>query len=102
MRIITKKRLRAFAQQHAEARSALEAWHDQVARADWRNLMDVRRTYPHADGVLVRSGRLATVFNIRRNKFRLITAIHYDTQKVFVMRCLTHAEYSRNLWKDTL
>ena len=38
----------------------------------------------------------------RRNAFRLITAIHYDTQRVFVMRFLTHAEYDRNRWKDTL
>lgn len=102
MRIITKRRLAQFAAQCPEARNALEAWHDQVARADWHNLTEVRRTYPHADGVQVASGRIATVFNIRRNAFRLITAIHYDTQKVFIMRFLTHAEYSKNTWKDSL
>jgi mRNA interferase HigB len=102
MRIITKKRLAEFAARHPEARSALEAWHDEAARADWHSLIDVRRTYPHADAVRVKSDRIATVFNIKRNDFRLITAIHYDTQRVFVMRFLTHAEYSKNTWKDSL
>lgn len=102
MRIITKKRLAEFAAQHPETRSALEAWHDEALKANWQSLMDVRRTYPHADGVQVRSGRIATVFNSKRNGFRLITAIHYDTQRVFIMLFLTHAEYSRNRWKDSL
>ncbi len=26
----------------------------------------------------------------------------YDTEKVFVMRFLTHAEYSKDHWKDSL
>jgi mRNA interferase HigB len=102
MRIITKKRLSEFAARYPRARSALAAWHDQTLKADWHNLMDVRRTYPHADAVQVKSGRMATVFNIKRNDFRLITAIHYETQMVFVMRFLTHAEYNKNLWKDSL
>jgi len=102
MRIVTKRRLAEFAARHPEARSALEAWHDQAARAEWNSLIDVRRTYPHADGVKVAGGRIATVFNIKRNDFRLIAAIHYDTQKVFIMRFLTHAEYSKNTWKDSL
>ena len=64
--------------------------------------MDTRKTYPHADQVKVRSGRTVTVFNVSGNDFRLITAIHYDRQKVFVLDFLTHAEYSRQTWKNRL
>ena len=63
---------------------------------------ETRKTYPHADQVTVRSGRVVTVFNICGNDFRLITAIHYDRQKVFILNFLTHAEYSRSSWKDRL
>jgi mRNA interferase HigB len=70
--------------------------------AEWRSIDDVRRDFPTADGVRVRSGRVATVFNVRGNRFRLITAIHYDREVVYVMRFYTHAEYSRGRWKDTL
>jgi mRNA interferase HigB len=52
--------------------------------------------------VTVRSGRQVVVFNIGGNKYRLITAIHYNRQLVFTLRVLTHAEYSRDDWKDVL
>jgi len=32
----------------------------------------------------------------------LITAIHYNAQRVYVMRFLTHSEYSKDTWKDNL
>ena len=70
--------------------------------AEWRSLEDVRRDFPTADGVSVKSGRVATVFNIRGNKYRLVTAIHYNRGVVYVMRFYTHAEYDRDRWKDTL
>jgi mRNA interferase HigB len=102
MRIITKKRLEEFARRHPDALDALQAWHDEAARAQWHNLTDVRRTYPHADGARMASGRNATVFNIRRNRYRLIAAVHYDAGKIFVMRFLTHAQYTRGKWKGIL
>ena len=64
--------------------------------------MDTRKTYPHADQVKVRSGRVVTVFNIAGNDFRLMTAIHYDRGRVFILDFLTHAEYNRSNWKDRL
>ena len=57
---------------------------------------------PHADQIKVKSGRTVTIFNVCGNDFRLITAIHYDKQKVFVLNFLTHTEYSRNTWKNRL
>jgi len=71
----------------------------------WRSLTDIddlRKVFPSADGVRVYSGRTATVFNIGGNKYRLITAIHYNAQRVYVMRFLTHSEYSKDTWKDNL
>jgi mRNA interferase HigB len=39
------------------------------------------------------------VFNIGGNKYRLVTRILYPSQKVFVLRCMTHAEYDEDKWK---
>jgi mRNA interferase HigB len=52
--------------------------------------------------VTVSSGRSVTVFNIRGNDYRLVAAIHYNTQRVYALRVLTHAEYDRDRWKDQL
>lgn len=102
MRLITRRRLRAFARRHPDAKASLEAWRRVAEAAEWGSIDDVRREFPTADGVPVKSGRVATVFNIRGNKYRLITAIHYNRGVVYVMRFYTHAEYDRVRWKDTL
>jgi len=52
--------------------------------------------------VRIKSGRVVTVFNVCGNSYRLITAIHYDKQRVFTLRLLTHADYDKNRWKKEL
>jgi len=62
----------------------------------------LRRSFPDADMVRVKSERNVIVFNIRKNEFRLITAIHFNRQILYTLRLLTHAEYSKDRWKDAL
>ena len=102
MRVITRKRLREFAQRCPDAAEPLRKWEHVFRAAEWESLQEVRRVYPHADAVTVTSGNTVTVFNIRGNKYRLITAIHYNRQRVYILRLLTHAEYSKGFWKDSL
>jgi mRNA-degrading endonuclease HigB of HigAB toxin-antitoxin module len=68
--------------------------------------MDVRRTFPTADGVAVAAAGgltlVVTVFNIRGNKYRLITAINYPDAVVTVLFFLTHAQYDSDRWKGQL
>src|SRR5712691_2246831 len=99
MRIISRKRLREFAHRHPDAAEPLQNWYLVVRDAEWQSLQDVRRVYPHADSVTVGSGNTVTVFNICGNKYRLIAAIHYNRQRVYVLRLLRHAEYSKDFWK---
>jgi mRNA interferase HigB len=102
MRVITRKRLREFGQKYPDAAEPLQKWYRLLRAAEWENLQDVRRVYAHADIVTVGSGKTVTVFNICGNKYRLIAAIHYNRQRVYVLRLLTHAEYSKDFWKDRL
>jgi mRNA interferase HigB len=102
MRIIKKATLAAYWTGNPQAESGLWHWYKVTREASWTCLPDVRATFPHADRVRVRSGRTVVVFNVGGNKYRLITAIHYDRQRVFTLMVLTHAEYSKNEWKDML
>jgi mRNA interferase HigB len=102
LRIIKQPFLTAAARKHPQAASWLEAWRMVVRAAKWRNLNEVRKTYPHADSVKVRSGRVVVVFNVAGNHFRLITALHYHTGILFTLCFLTHAEYNKNEWKNNL
>ena len=38
----------------------------------------------------------------RRARFRLITAMHYNHQILYVLLLLTHGEYDKNHWKKNL
>ena len=102
MRLIKRTTLREYGQRFPKASRPLETWARLTLSAAWDGLVETRKTFPHADQVRVRSGRTVTIFNICGNDFRLITAIHYDRRKVFVLNFLTHAEYDRDQWKARL
>ena len=102
MRIIKEAFLVAAGRDHPPASRHLDVWRKTVKAAAWRSLMDVRRTYPDTDAVKVRSGRQVLVFNIRRNDYRLIVAVHFNRQIAYTLRFMTHAEYSKDLWKASL
>jgi len=102
VRLIKRSTLRGYAQRFPQAGRPLEDWARLVLAGAWHHLAETRHMFPHADQVRVKSGRTVTVFNIGGNNFRLITAIHYDHQKVFVLNLLTHTEYTRQRWKDRL
>lgn len=101
MRIITRKRLNEAAAHHAKLAPTLSNWHDVARKAVWRKLTDTCQTFPHADQVKVKSGRIVTVFNLT-SAYRLITAIHYNRQCIYILKILTHAEYDRDKWKTNL
>jgi mRNA interferase HigB len=94
-RVISIKRLRAFWEQHADAEIQLRDWYRIASKASWRHIQDVRVDFPHADSVVVRSGRPITVFNICGNKYRLVADVLYKVQIIYVCTVLTHAEYSK-------
>ncbi len=85
VRLITRKTLRELGRRFPKATASLEDWARLTLKSGWQNLVETRNTFPHADQVKVKSGRLVTVFNICGNDFRLIIAIHYNHRKVFVL-----------------
>jgi mRNA interferase HigB len=96
--VISQKRLREFERKHADATTSLRAWLKLVRHGRFRNLEELKRTFSSADLVAV-AGRNFYVFNIGGNKYRLIAAIHFNSQKLFVRHILTHAEYNTERWK---
>lgn len=70
-------------------------WYYVTKRAEWRGPADVRSDFAHADFISV-----LTVFNVAGNKYRLIAAIKYQWQIVYVRCILTHSEYDKGDWKE--
>ena len=95
MHVITRKRLNDFAALYPEAKTALQHWYHVIKNNDFDSFHDVKVLFPHADQV----GKL-TVFNIGGNKVRLISAIHYNSHKVYIRAVLTHSKYDKNKWRE--
>jgi mRNA interferase HigB len=94
MRVISKKKVSDFVQVHQESKASLENWYRIVSKSAFENFAALRMTFPSADQV---DG--LTVFNVAGNNFRLIAAIHYNRQVLFIREILTHADYSKNKWR---
>ncbi|WP_295429746.1 type II toxin-antitoxin system HigB family toxin [uncultured Thiodictyon sp.] len=95
MHIITQRRIADAAREHPECAGALDHWYRIARRAQVLNFSQLRHLFPGVDKV----GDLF-VFNIGGNKLRLIAAIHFNRQKLFVRAVLTHAEYDQGGWQS--
>lgn len=95
MHIISKKRLVAAGERHPDASAPLMRWYRVARKARWNDVHAARVDFPHADPV----GKF-TVFNVKKNEYRLITVIHYNRSKVYIRAVLTHGEYDKDRWKD--
>jgi mRNA interferase HigB len=103
MRIITRKRLKEFWEVYVDSEEPLRKWEVTTKKASWKKPDDIVFTFNTADpGVDVDSGNKVAVFNIAGNKYRLVAAIHYNTGMVYVLKIMTHKEYSGNRWKREL
>ena len=95
MHIITRKRLNVFAAKHPTAKPGLMHWYRTLKPVTVHSFVELRTFFPSADQV----GKL-TVFNIGGNTARLIAAIHYNRQKLYIRAILTHEEYDAGTWKE--
>ncbi len=91
MRVIAVRTLRQFWEIHAEAEQPLRAWYQDACVSEWSTPHRIKETYANAS--IVNGERV--VFNIKGNDYRLIVAIRYDLQIVFVKFIGTHAEYDK-------
>lgn len=72
-------------------KAALDAWYREVHRAKWRSPADVKRDY----GVASIVGNDRVVFNIKGNDYRLVTAIDYRRQAIYIKWIGSHRNYDR-------
>ena len=81
--------LRDFWQQHPDAEQPLKAWFEEASKASWTQPSDIKAQYRSAS--ILKNRRV--VFNIKGNEYRLIVAIAYRLQIVYVKFIGTHQQY---------
>jgi mRNA interferase HigB len=100
--IVTRKHLSEAMRRYRDVAEEIKSWTAVVENVRWHNFTEVRSFFTDADNV---DGYV--IFNIRQNRYRLVTVIHYakTTEKlktdghVYIRSFLTHKEYdNRNNW----
>ena len=91
MRVIAKSSLVKFWELpgHEDAKAALESWHDMALKAIWRTPQDVKDQIGNASIC----GKNRVVFNIGRNKYRLVVKMQYRAGIAWVKFVGTHKRY---------
>ncbi len=90
MRIISKKKIREYSNDNAQAELPLTWWYMTMQATCAKNLSELKEKFNSVD-----YAHGYTIFDIGGNKYRLITAIHYNTQLCYIREIWTHAEYSK-------
>ena len=91
MRIITKGTLREFWERYPDSEQELKYWYRKISEADYQSPNEVILDNPKSDTV----GNNRVVFNICRNKYRLIATFRYKLQRVYIRFVGTHKEYDK-------
>ncbi len=83
--------LEKFSEKHADIKSRLQTWVNEVSESDWSKPDDILKEYNHTSFL---SGN-RVIFNIKGNKYRLLTKVNYKNKIVLVKEIGTHAEYNK-------
>ncbi len=93
MRIIAFRTIRGFFEkpEYSDSEPSLRAWYHDAKKAEWESSNELKQQYANAS--IVGDGRV--VFNIKGNDYRLVVAIDYDFQAIFVRFIGTHNQYDK-------
>ena len=91
MNVISKRTIVEFYTKNPQAKTALEVWHSDARKSEWKTPDDIKKVYSSAS--FLADNRV--VFNIKGNDYRLIVHIDYKRKIVRVKFIGTHAQYDK-------
>jgi mRNA interferase HigB len=90
MRVVSNKTLLAFSTIHPEAAKPLQLWRKAVEAKAYANFAALKAVFGSVDKV-----SHFHVFDLGGNKYRLIAAVHFNRQMLFIRHIFTHRQYDR-------
>lgn len=93
MRVIAIKTIKEFwsKPKNKDSEQALKSWFWETKKENWKTPNDIRRKYKNVS--ILKNNR--AIFNIKGNKYRLVIAIKYEFQIIFIRFIGTHEEYDK-------
>jgi mRNA interferase HigB len=93
MRIISIKTIKNFWEnkKYRDSEQPLKAWYQETKLAKWKSPNDIKQKYRSVS--ILNNGR--AIFNIKGNQYRLVVAVNYKFQIIFIRFIGTHKEYDK-------
>jgi mRNA interferase HigB len=91
MKMLGKGVLDEFKKKHTDAISQVDSWEQEVEVAEWKTPLDIKQRYVSAS--ILEDNNV--IFNIKGNKYRILTKVNYKNRIVLVKRAGTHEEYNK-------
>lgn len=92
MKVISNKALNDFSVIHLSAEEPLQVWRKIIESRKFSSFSEIKTTFNAVDKV-----DLYYIFAIGGNKYQIVSAIHFDQQKLFVRHVFANKEYDK--WK---
>ena len=90
MHVISYKRIKEAELIWPSIKNALEGWYHIISKNTYLDFASLKATFGSVDKV----GK-HYVFDIGGNKYRLISIIHFNRQKIYIREILTHKNYDK-------
>jgi mRNA interferase HigB len=100
--VIGRRLLRDFYRSNPERSrhaTAFDNWFTIARKARWMNFQDAKATFGQTDVATGVTGRIATIFDIGGNKYRIVAHVDYLRQTVKIEAVMDQGEYDKNRWK---
>jgi mRNA interferase HigB len=91
MKVISRKTLREFWEQHPDVKQPLLSWYHEIAKAHWNHLNDLKKDFPSASILKNES----VCFNIKGNNYRVIIKVNLNFQICWIRFVGSHSEYDK-------
>jgi mRNA interferase HigB len=91
MRIIAKGTLLKFWGKHPDSKIGLLSWYEKMSKNFYKTPQEIVLDFKDADFV----GNDRIVFNIAKNKFRLVVSCNFKFNAIWILFVGTHREYDK-------
>ncbi len=91
MHVVKCGSLKLFWEKHQDSTEALKTWCKLLRNLNFRDFHELKEYFGSADQL----GNGRVVFNIKGNKYRIVSRINYSKGRVFIRFIGTHAQYNR-------
>ena len=89
MDVVGREVPEAFKSNYPDVRNQVDAWLQEAIEATWKTFNELKERYPSSS--ILSDNRV--VFNLKGNKYRLLTRVACKTGKVIVLRAGSHEDY---------